>query len=347
MSMRVAFLRQLHSNRWYSGAQIQALKTAEALQAYGIAVQFISQPDQLTAATLLHSFGLLPEYLPVIETARRRAVPLVVSPIFFKDVSSFWKRLRVATAPLWGRFTQRYRQQLRILRWACRLLPNTRAEAQQVARYFRTDTPMSIVPNGVDPRFAEGNPRLFREEFDLHEPFVLCVGRIERRKNQLRLVQALRGTGIPLVIIGECLSRRYMEACCRAADERVRFLPALPHDSPLLASAYAACRVFVLPSLLETPGLAALEAGVAGARVVVTPFGGAPEYFGGFARYPHPRSATAIRAAILEAWESPHDGDALRTHLLTRFSWDRVAECTVQAYREALTELSARQPSAP
>lgn len=341
--MQVAFLRQLNPNRWYSGAQIQALKTADALRAYGITVQFISQPDQLLATTLLHAFGLIPEYLPVIQTARQRAVPLVASPIFFKDVSSLWKRLRVATAPLWARLTQQYRQQSRMLRWACRLLPNTHAEAQQVARYFRTDTPVSIVPNGVDPHFAEGDPRLFREEFGIQEPFVLCVGRIERRKNQLRLVQALHGTRIPLVLIGECISQRYMEACRRAADTQVRFLPALPHDSPLLASAYAACRVFALPSLLETPGLAALEAGVAGARVVVTPFGGAPEYFGKFARYPHPRSTTAIRDAILEAWESPHDGAALRTHLLTHFSWERVAERTAQAYREALTTTGTTQ----
>ncbi len=34
----------------------------------------------------------------------------------------------------------------------------------------------------------------------------------------------------------------------------------LDHDDPLLASAYAAARVFALPSWFETPGLAALEA---------------------------------------------------------------------------------------
>ena len=48
--------------------------------------------------------------------------------------------------------------------------------------------------------------------------------------------------------------------------EAVRWLGASDHDDPLLASAYAAARVFALPSWFETPGLAALEAALAGRR---------------------------------------------------------------------------------
>ena len=39
----------------------------------------------------------------------------------------------------------------------------------------------------------------------------------------------------------------------------------MEHRDPLLALAYSACSVFALPSTLETPGLAALEAAAAGA----------------------------------------------------------------------------------
>ena len=44
----------------------------------------------------------------------------------------------------------------------------------------------------------------------------------------------------------------------------VSWLGRLDHHDPLLASAYAAARVFALPSWFETPGLAALEAGPGG-----------------------------------------------------------------------------------
>lgn len=335
--MRIAFLRQFHANRWFSGAQIQAIQTAEALRRQGLTVEFIDDASQCSDFDLLHVFGMYPEYRGVCEAFRMRGIPVAASPIFFKDISTWLKRAHAATAPVWGQLSRSYRALRQLLTSVSALLPNTQAEAQFVQRYFGVAPSTWVVPNGVDPRFAQGDPRLFREEFCVREDFVLCVGRIERRKNQLRLVQALRGTGIPLVIVGECIAQKYLARCHRAADANVRFLPALPHDSPLLASAYAACRVFALPSLLETPGLAALEAGVAGARVVVTPYGGAPEYFQQFARYPNPRSVAAIRRAILEAWESAHDPETQRQFLLKHYSWEQVAQHTLRAYQQVLS----------
>ncbi len=334
--MRIAFLRQFHTNRWFSGAQIQAIQTADALRRLGLTVDFIEDARH-TSYDLLHVFGLYSEYQAVVEAFRQCGIPVVASPIFFKDISTPLKRAHAATAPAWGRLSRSYRELRQLLASVDALLPNTRVEAEFVQRYFGVSRPLWVVPNGVDLRFAEGDPRLFREGFGLQGDFVLCVGRIERRKNQLRLVEALRGTGIPLVIMGECIARKYLARCQRAADTNVRFLHALPYDSPLLASAYAACRVFALPSLLETPSLAALEAGVAGARVVVTPYGGAPEYFQHFARYPNPRSVASIRTAILDAWESAHDPDAQRQFLLKHYSWGRVAQETLRAYQQLLS----------
>ncbi|OYT74114.1 MAG: glycosyltransferase [Armatimonadetes bacterium JP3_11] len=339
--MRIAFLRQFHSNLWFSGAQIQALQMAEALRNLGVTVEFVGADCRAESYDVLHVFGLYAEYLPIIHQYRRRGVSVVVSPIFFKDVSTLLKRVLAAAAPGWGSFSRVYRIQREILRNADALLPNTQAEAQFVGRYFRLRCPMIVVPNGVDPRFAAGEPRLFRQTFGIEGDFVLNIGRIERRKNQWRLIQALRGTGLPLVVIGECISRKYGLRCQQVRGAEVQFLPALPHDSPLLASAYAACRVFALPSLLETPGLAALEAGVAGARIVVTPYGGAPEYFQAFARYPNPRSVKAIRAAILEAWDAPHDAEAQSQFLLSRYTWNAVAQQACQAYHQVIGRLHA------
>lgn len=339
--MRIAFLRQFHPNRWFSGAQIQALQMAEALRGLGITVEFVESDSRAESYDVLHVFGLYAEYLPVIHEYRRKGVSVVVSPIFFKDVSTLVKRVAAAVAPRWGSFSRVYRIQREILRNADALLPNTQAEVQFVERYFCVRRPTIVVPNGVDPRFGEGDPTLFRETFGITDDFVLNVGRIERRKNQLRLIQALRGTGLRLVVIGECIARKYWARCQRVSGAEVQFLPALPHDSPLLASAYAACRVFALPSLLETPGLAALEAGVAGARIVVTPYGGAPEYFQQFARYPNPRSVAAIHAAILEAWDAPHDAEAQSRFLLSRYTWNAVAQQACRAYHQVLGKLHA------
>ena len=79
--------------------------------------------------------------------------------------------------------------------------------------------------------------------------------------------------------------------CRRAGEGLVAWLGRLDHDDPLLASAYAAARVFALPSWFETPGLAALEAALAGCAVVITPYGSTREYFGGLVAYARPRPA--------------------------------------------------------
>ena len=76
----------------------------------------------------------------------------------------------------------------------------------------------------------------------------------------------------------------------------------------MLASAYAAARVLALPSWFETPGLAALEAALAGCAVVVTPFGCTREYFGDRVEYARPDRPAEIGRAILRAWR---DGPAL------------------------------------
>ena len=52
------------------------------------------------------------------------------------------------------------------------------------------------IVNGADPRFAEAEPDWFVEKYDLRD-FVLCVGRIEPRKNQLAVIEAVGGLRKP------------------------------------------------------------------------------------------------------------------------------------------------------
>jgi glycosyltransferase involved in cell wall biosynthesis len=111
----------------------------------------------------------------------------------------------------------------------------------------------------------------------------------------------------------------------------------LENDSPMLASAYAACDTFVLPSLFETPGIAALEAGLAGAKVVITPHGGTTEYFGDDAVYVDPVSIASIRDGIRAALARPR-GEQLRTRIRARYLWSHVASLTKSVYERVLAE---------
>ena len=100
----------------------------------------------------------------------------------------------------------------------------------------------------------------------------------------------------------------------------------------MLASAYAACNVFALPSTFETPGIAALEAALAGAKIVITPHGGTRDYFNNMAEYVNPYSVESIRAGIVASLESKKS-NTLQQHIKNEFLWNRVAEKTLAVYK--------------
>jgi glycosyltransferase involved in cell wall biosynthesis len=113
----------------------------------------------------------------------------------------------------------------------------------------------------------------------------------------------------------------------------------LPHDSPLLASAYAAASVCVLPSLTEGQPLAALEAAAAGANLVVSDLPYLRETFGASAWYCNPRSPSSIRRAVFAAGAAPRGARAAdRPAWLRR--WSDVATEVEALYRAVLDRRS-------
>ena len=92
----------------------------------------------------------------------------------------------------------------------------------------------------------------------------------------------------------------------------------MDNDSPMLSSAYASCNTFALPSLYETPGIAALEAGLAGAKIVITPYGGTKDYFKDMAIYSDPYSVDSIKKSIEDSLNKPKD-DKLKKHIEQNF----------------------------
>ena len=324
------------------GGENQLVQTGRHLESLGLTVRpFSPWTDRIDEARLIHLFGMSREGLELARVARARGVPVVLSPICWYDPRSLaalaggplsaardlarWAVLR--TAPRWPTWRRS------LLRMADAVLPNSRAEALQLVRVFDADPArLRVVPNGVDPRFAGASPDLFRS---LHgdEEFVLYVGRIEPRKNVKGLIEAVRKAGMHLVVIGDAPPGReaYLRACRSAGAASVRWLPAVEHDDPVLASAYAAARVVALPSWFETPGLAALEAALAGRAVVVTPYGCAREYFGEYAEYARPDRPRELAKALARAWWSGPDLRLAR-HVVERFLWSEVALQTAEVY---------------
>lgn len=231
-------------------------------------------------------------------------------------------------------------QQVELLKSCDMILPNSVTEMESIMRDFGISNRNQyfVVPNGADKILVHSNGRSFESRYGFRD-FVMCAGRIEPEKNQLSLIRAVKGSGRKLVLIGSTKTTMlgYYRKCIEEADGDVLFIPWMRDVE--LASAYGAAKVHALPSWRETPGLASLEAGLAGCNIVTTTIGSTQEYFGGYAWYCQPDSIDSIRRALDEAFSAPRS-DALRRHILENFTWEKTAEKTRQAYEVALGRFS-------
>lgn len=344
--MRIAFYVYPTAFQSPGGGEVLLLKTKEYLEREGAQVKLLDPwHDKLDDFDILHTFGSVKDSLPMMEVASRRGVKNVLSSICFYDWQASWGtysdcKLRsmsvlrhiAKTAVPWVPSKRK-----RMMSVADIVIPNSEIEAKQLKRYFSVpDSKIEIVYNAVDSVFADATADLFHEQYP-HRDFVLCVGRIEPRKNQLNVIKALKGLEKPVVFIGDYVYayRDYYEACRREADSNMHFLDGIRHDSDLLKSAYAACDTFLLATWLETPGLAALEAGIAGAKVIVTSIGAAPEYFNDLVEYVRPNQLDDIRKTTLRVLEEDKSS-RLSEHIKKNFTWEITAQANLKVYEKVL-----------
>lgn len=327
------------------GGEIQMEATAAGLRELGVDCRpWRPWEDSLCDDTVVHFFGSRAEFVPLAIAARRAGAKVAVSTIAWFDWRNIWREADSTAYRAWA--TLRYaarcvRPQLpswrrTLYQTADVLLPNSKAEAEQLTRLFRVPAErITVVPNGAESRFADADPQLFIAEYGFRD-FLLSVGRLEPRKNQMQLIRAARDLRLPLVVIGnaEPKHRAYADACRKSAGREVLFLDRLGHDDPLLASAYAASACTALVGWYETPGLAALEAGMTGTPLVLPEGGCAREYFGELAEYVPHNNLGALTAALSRSLERGRSRE-LATLVLEHFTWRRAADATWEAYANA------------
>ena len=267
-------------------------------------------------------------------------IKMIVTPVFYSRRNSTQLRWLTNLAKgfrfLGGIWTEHLFTK-ELCEMAAIVTPNTQQEANLLVEGLGVSKEkIRNLPNGVEERFYNADPKPFVEKYQLKD-FILYVGHIGwPRKNLLYLIKALARIDHPVVFIGPVLENDYAKICLAEAkkNKKMLIIPGVPSDSEILVSAYAACDVFILPSFYETPGLAALEAGLAGAKIVITKYGGTDEYFGKFSEYVEPRNIQSIILGIDKALNKKKD-KSLAEHIRTNFLWEKAAHKLVEIYQAA------------
>ena len=168
----------------------------------------------------------------------------------------------------------------RTVQRAARILTPSEFSKQAITRAYGTDPDRIIVtPNAVSGQFRpiakEVAQARVRERFGIGGPYVLMVGDLQPRKNQVGLIEAFEALVREhpqlmhrLVLAGK--HSWYGSQVRRAAErssiaDRILFTGFVPDAQ--LPDLYSACDLFVFPSFYEGFGIPILEAMACGRAV--------------------------------------------------------------------------------
>ena len=246
----------------------------------------------------------------------------------------------------------------RTVRAAAKVVTGSEFSRASIARAYGLEpAAIAVVPNAASPVFRPldrkkaGHGVLSR--FGISGPFLLAVGDLQPRKNQVGLIRAFASVvrRLPqfphsLVIAGKdtWFSAQVREAVhASGVADRVCFTGFVPDEDLLLL--YNACELFVFPSLYEGFGLPLLEAMACGRAVACSNVSACPEVADAAAVFFDPCStddmARAMTDLVLDQ-ELRARMERLGLSRAAHFSWRRTAEMMLEIYREVASRAQAR-----
>lgn len=309
MSKRILF------NTWGAaffikgGGEVQLLESKSALEKRGYEIKLFDQWNPQTDFDIFHQFSSVEGVEYVIDAYQKMGKKIVLSPIFWDELTEEY--------PL-------HHYYKRLFSKADLLMTNSHAESEKIGRLFNIPPErFQKTRNSIsDEYLTQGDPSLFLNRYALEGPFILTVANIDERKNTERLVRACEKLGVRLVSIGNIRHQHCFDS--------VKDSPYFTHLGPisdinLLKSAYSACSVFALPSMCETPGIAALEAASQGAKIVITKEGPTEEYFQDLAIYVDPWNIESITSGLRSALARIDSTLEIASFIKANYTWAQTA----------------------
>lgn len=280
-------------------------------------------------------------------------VPIVVTvhDVSFLEYPDYFPRSR----SLQLRWTVR-----RTIRNATKILTGSEFSRAAIAKAYNLDSDRIVVVSnaaarGFRPLQRESVLADVRSRFRVAGPFVLSVGDLQPRKNQIglikafaRLIRAHPQLRHDLVLAGKhtWFAPRVLEAAKESgAGDRIHFAGFVTDEE--LLRLYNACDCFVFPSFYEGFGLPVLEAMACGRAVACSNASALPEVADGAGLLFDPHSPGEIARAMYDLLIDPElrlRMERLGLQRSTHFSWQKAAQKTLEVYYDVVER---NRPASP
>lgn len=342
------------------GDTVQLLKTKEYLEKLGIEVEIdLSFNKDLRKYDVVHLSNLtrVHETYYQLKNAKKQNKKVVLSTIYWptdeleekysnirkiitKTVGlDFLERLKAIyrliylkefnKANLGACFKSYLKMQKYILENTDYFLPNSLTEMKKLNEVFNTNKKnFTVIPNAIDKKNID-KPLL--KKYEKYKDYIICVGRIDARKNQLNLLRALEGTAYKVLLVGVKGNKFYTQKIDEIIKKNKNIEWIEKIDNENLYALYKICKLHILPSWFDTPGLVSLEAAAVGAKIIASIKGTTKDYFRDFIEYCEPDSLESIKNTIIKT-DQMNKNQELQKHILENYTWDKAAEKTKEVY---------------
>jgi glycosyltransferase involved in cell wall biosynthesis len=267
----------------------------------------------------------------------------------FPEVYSFWQRFYTRFVYKWA------------VHYATKIIAISEFTKKELIDLYRAN------PQKIEVVYLGYNESIFHpisdkkqidqilEKYNIKRPYILFVGRLEKKKNVINLIKAfqLLPKGIQLVLVGQP-SYGYSNIKFEIRNPSFGFRSGRPElveraksetnileigyinhqDLPYL---YAGAECFVYPSLYEGFGLPILEAMACGCPVVGSSAASIPEIGGQAVLYFRPENPEEIAKAILKIIKDQSFRETMIQkgfEQVKNFSWEKCARETLEIIKK-------------